>query len=421
MCSVDAPHDILAQGIVMPVTSEENPTLQAGMSTSQEDQRLLSSSGEAICYSCTSALPAGATSCSSCGASGVPVTPPRRGFPSTFEASAEHVIRYAGGGSPPTSLQQDTLEQDLEALLAADDDQDFGTFECCGHHSDRAEHGSSTSEEDQSPTTTNDGALHRGDLPEVLPDSASVVLATRIARQRKSDFLTAQRLRILWHTAGVEVFGYNPWHVEGRWPPRTVPAADADDLRLYNAVRDLGDPLVPGWFVRWALQNRISSAEQIRRIGLDPTSSPASSSHSSDILPDMNTPWVAEAVPRRTSRRVFNNFNNNFNPRRRETVPDRETESVTRESSAGELATAGLSASAGSSFPSPTAHAAVDTELVRGSEFENLGDQPLRCVPDRESYDVLYLYIMLKYIYEMLQYVESPHCLYIVFTYVHSI
>ena len=118
---------------------------------------------------------------------------------------------------------------------------------------------------------------------------------------------------------------------------------------------------------------------------------------------------------------MFNNFNNNFNPRRRETVPDRETESVTRESSAGELATAGLSASAGSSFPSPTAHAAVDTELVRGSEFENLGDQPLRCVPDRESYDVLYLYIMLKYIYEMLQYVESPHCLYIVFTYVHSI
>ena len=91
------------------------------MSTSQEDQRLLSSSGEAVCYSCTSALPAGATSCSSCGASGVPVTPPRKGFPSTFEASAEHVIRYAGGGSPPTSLQQDTLEQDLEALLAADE------------------------------------------------------------------------------------------------------------------------------------------------------------------------------------------------------------------------------------------------------------------------------------------------------------
>ena len=56
-----------------------------GASSNREDQRLLSSSGDAICYSCTNAIPIGAMSCSSCGARGVPATPPRRGLPSTFE------------------------------------------------------------------------------------------------------------------------------------------------------------------------------------------------------------------------------------------------------------------------------------------------------------------------------------------------
>ena len=103
------------------------------------------------------------------------------------------------------------------------------------------------------------------------------------------------------------MFGNNPWRVDGLWPPSTIPPANADaftphllgpnDLRLYNAVLDLGDPRVPGWFVLWALQSRITSVEQIRRIGENPpggarlrSNSPAeSSSHSSDIVQGMNT------------------------------------------------------------------------------------------------------------------------------------
>ena len=76
------------------------------VSRNRDDQRLLASSGDAICYSCTIAIPTGATSCSSCGASGVPATPPRRGFPSTFEANSGHLIRYAGRGSALAGTDQ---------------------------------------------------------------------------------------------------------------------------------------------------------------------------------------------------------------------------------------------------------------------------------------------------------------------------
>jgi len=85
-----------------------------GASSNREDQRLLSSSGDAICYSCTTAIPIGAMSCSSCGARGVPATPPRRGFPSTFEAISEHLIRYAGRGPVPYLLA--VYEHALAAL-----------------------------------------------------------------------------------------------------------------------------------------------------------------------------------------------------------------------------------------------------------------------------------------------------------------